>query len=145
MKNNKTIENLEKVLATSYLLMLKTHNYHWNIVGSNFKPLHELFQLQYEELFTAIDELAERIRALGSKVNGTIENFSEKSLVKKIDNSLNDKAMVADLIVDNEVLIKILKEGIKIAQSAEDEVTAGMLTNRVQIHEKTAWMLQSSI
>ncbi len=145
MKNNKTIENLETVLATSYLLMIKTHNYHWNVVGANFKPLHELFQLQYEELFTATDELAERIRALGAKVNGTIENFSDKSLVKKIDNSLTDKAMVADLIVDNEALIKVLKEGVKVAQGAEDEVTAGMLINRIQIHEKTVWMLQSSI
>lgn len=145
MKNNKVIENLETVLATSYLLMLKTHNYHWNVVGSNFKSLHELFQLQYEELFTATDELAERIRSLGSKVDGTIENFSKKSLVNKIDNSLSDKAMVADLIVDNEALIQIIKEGIKTAQNSEDEVTAGMLTNRVQIHEKTVWMLQSSI
>ena len=85
MKNNKTIEALEVVLASSYSLMLKTQNYHWNVVGPNFKPLHELFQLQYEDLFLAVDEVAERIRALGSLANGSFENFAKKNLGKKID------------------------------------------------------------
>ena len=77
MKNHKTLENLEITLATSYALALKTQNYHWNVVGANFKPLHELFGAQYEELSDAIDEVAERIRALGSKVDGSFENFSK--------------------------------------------------------------------
>jgi starvation-inducible DNA-binding protein len=144
MKNNKTIEALEVVLASSYSLMLKTQNYHWNVVGPNFKPLHELFQLQYEDLFLAVDEVAERIRALGSLANGSFENFAKKNLGKKIDNSLDAKGMVSDLISDNESLVKAMKEAIKIAQTDEDEVTVGILVNRTQIHEKAIWMLQVS-
>lgn len=144
MKNNKTVEALDLVLASSYALMLKTQNYHWNVVGENFKPLHELFQLQYEDLFAAIDEIAERIRALGSKVEGSFENFSKVSSAKKPNNSLDAKAMVADLIVDNEAVVKALKEGVKIAQAAEDEATADIFIGRTKIHEKAVWMLQVS-
>jgi starvation-inducible DNA-binding protein len=144
MQNNKTVEALEVVLASSYSLMLKTQNYHWNVVGPNFKPLHELFQLQYEDLFLAVDEVAERIRALGSVADGSFENFSKKNLGKKIDNSLDAKAMVLDLIIDHQSLVKSFKEAIKIAQSDEDEVTVGILVNRTQIHEKAIWMLKVS-
>lgn len=145
MKNNKTIETLELTLASSYALMLKTQNYHWNVVGVNFKPLHELFGAQYEDLFAAIDEIAERIRALGSKVDGSFENFSKISKAKKPNNKLADKAMVVDLIADHEALVKLLKNGIKIAQGAEDEASADMFIERIQIHEKAVWMLSSSI
>jgi len=144
MKNNKVVEELELVLASSYALMLKTQNYHWNVVGENFKPLHELFQMQYEELFAAIDEVAERIRTLGPKVEGSFDNFSKINKAKKADKSLEARKMVADLIVDNEALVKILKEGIKIAQAQEDEGTADLFIRRTQVHEKALWMLQSS-
>jgi starvation-inducible DNA-binding protein len=144
MKNNKVVEELELVLASSYALMLKTQNYHWNVVGENFKPLHELFQMQYEELFAAIDEVAERIRTLGPKVEGSFDNFSKINKAKKADKNLEARKMVADLIVDNEALVKILKEGIKVAQAQEDEGTADLFIRRTQVHEKALWMLQSS-
>ena len=102
MKNHKTLSTLEEILANSYALMLKTHNYHWNVVGENFKSLHELFGAQYEELFGAVDEIAERIRALGSKVDGSFENFSKLTKIKKGDKNLEATKMIEDLIFDNE-------------------------------------------
>lgn len=145
MKNNKTIENLELVLASSYALMLKTQNYHWNVVGVNFKPLHELFGAQYEDLFAAIDEIAERIRALGSKVDGSFENFSKISKAKKPNNNLDAKAMISDLVIDNEALVKMLRNGIETAQKVDDEGTADILIQRSKVHEKAIWMLSSSL
>ena len=91
MKNHQTIQNLEKLLADSYALALKTQNYHWNVVGENFKPLHELFGAQYEEIADAIDEIAERIRALGSKVEGTFENFIKLSKIKSGNKNFSKK------------------------------------------------------
>ncbi len=144
MKNHKTLVALEEVLANTYSLMLKTHNYHWNVVGENFKSLHELFGAQYEELFAAADELAERIRALGIKVDGSFENFLKLTKIKKGDRNLESKKMIDQLILDNEAVIKDLKQGIKIAQSEEDEATADIFIGRMQVHEKAIWMLQSS-
>lgn len=145
MKNHKTLENLEKTLATSYALALKTQNYHWNVVGGNFKSLHELFGSQYEELFDAIDEIAERIRALGSKVDGSFENFSKVSMIKSANKNFNSNEMLKDLIADHEILINFMKNAIKIAQDEEDEATADMFIGRIEVHEKAAWMLNSSI
>jgi starvation-inducible DNA-binding protein len=144
MKNHQTLEALENILAGSYLLMLKTHNYHWNVVGENFKPLHELFQIQYEELFTAIDEIAERIRALGSKVDGSFENFKKHSELKNANKDFSAKEMVKDLIADHENLVKNLHKAIKTAQSEGDESSADIFIQRAKSHEKTIWMLVSS-
>ena len=141
---NPTVIVLENVLANSYSLMLKTQNYHWNVSGPNFKPLHELFQLQYEDLFAVVDEIAERIRALGSKVEGNYEAFSKLTNAKKPDENLSDKQMLEDLVIDNKSIVETLKKGITISQENGDEVTAGMLTNRAQIHEKAIWMIESS-
>lgn len=135
---------LEEVLVNSYALMLKTQNYHWNVVGENFKPLHELFGAQYEELFAALDEIAERIRAIGSKVEATFENLQKLKKSKSGDKNLNAKAMLKDLITDHEALSKQLSEGVKIAQSEEDEGTADILISRAKVHEKALWMLESS-
>jgi starvation-inducible DNA-binding protein len=144
-KNYQTIEVLEKVLANSYALALKTQNYHWNVVGENFKPLHELFGAQYEELFAAIDELAERIRALGAKVEATFEHFQKLNKFKNGDKNLEAKKMVQDLALDHESLTSDLKAGIKVAQEDGDEATADMFISRAQIHEKAIWMLKSSL
>ncbi len=144
MKNNQTLESLEKALANSYLLALKTQNYHWNVVGENFKPLHEMFGAQYEDLAAAIDEIAERIRALGLKVEGTFENFQKLSAIKSGNKNLDKKGMLQDLISSNEILVEGLKEGIKAAQEEGDEATADMFIGRTQIHEKAIWMLTSS-
>lgn len=144
MKNHQTIQNLEKLLANSYALALKTQNYHWNVVGENFKPLHELFGAQYEEISDAIDEIAERIRALGSKVDGTFENFSKLSKIKSGDKALNKKDMIVDLVSGHEIIVEALKSAIKVAQDEGDEATADMFIGRIQVHEKAMWMLISS-
>lgn len=104
MKNHQTVVSLEKVLANSYALYLKTQNYHWNVVGANFKSLHELFNEQYNDLAAAIDEIAERIRALGVKVDGTFENFSKLSKIKSGDKNAKNEMMIRDLISGNETI-----------------------------------------
>lgn len=142
---NEVVKNLEIVLANSYALSLKTQNYHWNVVGANFKPLHEMFAAQYENLSTAIDLIAERIRALGSKVEGTFENFFKLSKIKAADKNLSSEAMLKDLLSSNEILVKFLKEGIVIAQKNSDEATADMLIGRVETHEKAMWMIRVSL
>jgi starvation-inducible DNA-binding protein len=144
MKNHQTIQNLENLLANSYLLSLKTQNYHWNVVGENFKPLHELFGAQYEELADAIDEVAERMRALGSKVEGTLENFSKLSKIKSGNKNFNKSEMIQDLAFGHELIIKDLKVAIKVAQDEGDEATADIFIGRTQAHEKATWMLVSS-
>jgi len=145
MKNHQTLIALEQTLANSYVLSLKTQNYHWNVVGQNFKSLHELFGAQYEELTVAIDELAERIRALGSKVDGSFENFSKLSKFKSGDKNFDAQSMIQDLASNHESLIEALKTGIKAAQNEGDEATADMFIGRIQAHEKAAWMLRSSL
>ncbi len=144
MNQNKVVKTLEEVLATSYALVVKTQNYHWNVTGENFKPLHELFGAQYEELFEALDEFAERIRALGIKVEASFEHFDKLRKTKKGNENLKAKEMLQDLILDHQFLVKMLKDGIVTAQKNGDEATADMFIGRVQIHEKALWMLESS-
>ena len=144
MKNHQTLANLQKFLANSYALLLKTQNYHWNVVGQNFKPLHDLFQVQYEDLFLAIDEIAERIRSLGAKVDGSFENFLQLINFKKANCNANAKEMLLDLISDNETIIKQLHQFIKIAQEEQDESTADIFIQRAKVHEKALCMLVSS-
>ncbi len=145
MKNSQTVQNLEKILANSYVFQLKLQNYHWNVVGENFKSLHELFAAQYEDVSTAIDEIAERMRALDSKVEGTFENFSKLSRVKSGDKNLDSAAMIKDLIVGHQILVEELRNGIKAAQEEGDEVTADLFIGRSTAHEKAIWMLKSSL
>jgi starvation-inducible DNA-binding protein len=145
MKNQQTLVALDKILADSYILMLKTQNYHWNVVGENFKALHELFQTQYEDLFSAIDEIAERIRTLGSKVEGSFEHFKKLSDFRNANKNFHRKEMIQDLLNDHELIAKILREAIKLAQSEGDEISADLFIQRAKIHEKNIWMLTSSI
>jgi starvation-inducible DNA-binding protein len=142
---NEVVEKLEIILANSYALALKTQNYHWNVVGTNFKQLHEMFGGQYENLSEAIDLIAERIRALESKVEGTFENFFKLSQIKAADKNLKSDEMLKDLLSSNEILVKFLKEGITISQKDSDEATADMLIGRVEDHEKAMWMIRSSV
>ena len=144
MNQSEVVKTLEEVLGNSYGLVVKTQNYHWNVVGANFKPLHELFGAQYEELFDALDEFAERIRALGVKVEASFESFSKLNKAKKGNENLSAVEMIKDLTLDHQAIIKILKNGIVIAQKNGDEATADMFISRVQIHEKALWMLESS-
>lgn len=145
MKNHQTLIALDKILTDSYMLMLKTQNYHWNVVGANFKSLHELFQLQYEDLFQAIDEIAERIRALGSKVEGSFDHFKKVSDFTNANKNFDSKNMVHDLINDNTLLSRILHQAIKVAQEEGDEASADIFIKRCQVHEKATWMLTSSL
>ncbi len=141
---NKVVKTLEEALANSYALTIKTQNYHWNVTGPNFKPLHELFQAQYEDLFDSTDEFAERMRALGVKVEASFEHFAKIAKTKKGDENLSAKEMVQDLALDHQSLIRLLKEAIVIAQENDDEGTADIFIQRVKIHEKALWMLESS-
>ncbi len=138
-------EALNKVLANSYVLYFKTHSYHWNVEGPLFKALHDLFELQYTELWQALDVLAERLRALDvyAPINSAdmVKNSTLKSSIKIPDG----KTMASELAKDNTELAKILMESISIAQDAGDEVTTDMLIGRANIHEKNAWMLRSMI
>jgi starvation-inducible DNA-binding protein len=144
MNQSAVIKVLENILASSYGLVVKTQNYHWNVSGPNFKPLHELFGAQYEELFTALDEFAERIRALGVKAEASFEHFIKLNQAKKGNENLSANEMLQDLALDHQALIKMLKDGIIIAQSNGDEATADMFIGRVQIHEKALWMIEVS-
>jgi starvation-inducible DNA-binding protein len=144
MKNNKTLKNLNQLLADSYSIALKTQNYHWNIVGKNFKGLHELFGSQYQELSSAIDEIAERIRSIGFSVEATYENFAKITKIKAGNKNYNSAEMIEDLINDYEKIIKNLKNAAKEAEQEEDEATADLFISRTSIHEKTLWMLKSS-
>ena len=140
---NKVAPALANVLADSYNLMVKTHNYHWNVEGPYFPSLHAMFEVQYTELFTAVDELAERMRALGAKAPGSYKEFSDLSPIKDGDSGLEAKAMVADLIAGHETLIERAKKAIEAAGDAGDDASEDMLIARVQSHEKHVWMMKS--
>ncbi len=139
------IKSLESVLANSYVLSIKTQNYHWNVTGPNFKTLHLLFEEQYNELAIAIDEIAERIRMLGSKVDASFQAFAKLSQIKDGSNNLDSAMMIEDLAKSHHVIIKILKDGIQIAQKNDDEATADLFITRLEAHDKAAWMLEASI
>jgi starvation-inducible DNA-binding protein len=139
----KVSDQLAGVLADSYLLMLKTHFYHWNVKGTLFKSLHDLTEQQYTELFEAIDDVAERIRALGFEAPGTFSSFNKISSVKEAKSGLSDLEMAADLLETHESLILKLRETLNTADEINDEVTVDMMVARLSVHEKSAWMLRS--
>ncbi len=141
----KVLSNLNSILANTYSLYLKTQNYHWNVTGPSFKALHELFQSHYEEMIPAIDLLAERIRTLDEKVDGTYEHFAKLSIIKPGNRNLNSQEMVADLIDSNLLLNNLLHKGVEISQQCGDEATADILINRMEEHQKHVWMLKSSL
>ena len=138
-------EALSKLLADSYAVYLKTHGYHWNVRGANFQALHSLFMAQYTEMWTAIDEVAERIRALGELAPQGYGAFGNLSAIKDGDPSLAANAMLTDLIASHETLIATAYGALGAAQAAGDEVSAGLLTDRLTAHEKHAWMLRASL
>lgn len=145
MNNKNVAKTLHNVLSNSYALYLKTQNYHWNVSGSNFKSLHELFGAQYEDLAEAIDELAERIRALDVLVPASFDVFGKESKIKNGNESLSATAMVEELYQDNKVLSENLYKALKSVQEEGDEATADMIIGRIQAHDKNAWMLKSSL
>ena len=138
-------QELSKVLADSYAVYLKTHGYHWNVRGPNFSQLHSLFMAQYTEMWTAIDEVAERIRALGELAPQGYGAFGNLSAIKDGDPSKNAEAMLKDLIESHETLIATLYASLPAAQEAGDEVSASLISDRLTAHEKHVWMLRSSL
>ena len=139
------IQNLEMVVANSYVLAVKTQNYHWNVTGPNFKSLHEMFGAQYEDLSAAIDEIAERVRMMGNKIDASFEAFSELSEIKSGNKNFNSVEMLQDLAASHKTLVKMLKSGIVIAQNYHDEATADILITRAEIHDKHIWMIEASL
>lgn len=137
-------EKLSGLLASTYMLYLKTLYYHWNVTGKSFLSLHELFETQYDDLHEAGDELAERIRALGHFTPGTVREFQELSTIKD-DDSLpsSDDQMIKNLLADNEQCSKEAREVLKVAEEGSDEVTIDMMVARMTYHDKASWMLRS--
>lgn len=142
---NAIADGLSHLLAESYVLFLKTHNYHWNVTGPMFQTLHVMFEEQYTELFTAVDEIAERIRALGAKAPGSFHDFNKLSQIKEETGQVNAEQMIKNLVHGQEAIVKTARQIIKVASEASDEPTVDLLTQRMQIHEKNAWMLRSLI
>ena len=141
----KIAEGLSKVLADSYLLYLKTHNYHWNVTGELFHQLHEQFEEQYTELAEAVDEIAERIRAIGFRAPGTFKEFNEITSIEEDTDQPKAMDMVKRLATANEQVIRTTREALEPAKAADDEATIDLLTERLTLHSKTAWMLRSHL
>ena len=136
---------LSRLLADSYSLYLKTHNYHWNVEGPLFNTLHLMFEEHYTELATAVDEIAERIRALGVKAPGSYSAFAELTSIPEANGDGSAEEMIRQLVSGQETVARTAREVIAAADAASDEPTADLLTQRMQIHEKNAWMLRSML
>ena len=137
------VAGLERVLADTYTLYLKTHNYHWNVTGPQFRTLHTMFEEHYNEMWMAVDAIAERIRALGSFAPGSGAQFGSLSSIAEADGVPAAMKMVEDLVAGHEAVIRTARAALAPAAEASDEATVDLLTQRLQIHEKTAWMLRS--
>ncbi len=137
-------DGLKKLLADSYTLYLQTHNFHWNITGPQFRELHLMFEEQYTELAVAVDDIAERIRTLGVVAPGTYKAFAELSSIKEVDGVPIASEMVSLLTQGHEQVVKTARSVLKVAQEAADESTASLVSDRMRIHEKTAWMLRAT-
>ena len=134
---------LSRLLADTYTLYLKTHNYHWNVTGPMFQTLHLMFETQYNELALAVDQVAERIRSLGAPAPATYRQFAELSSVPEDDDQPAAEEMIRRLVAGQETVARTARSVFPLVESAHDEATADLLTQRLQVHEKTAWMLRS--
>lgn len=145
-KDRKVIaQGLSALLADTYTLYLKTHNFHWNVTGPMFNALHMMFETQYKELALAVDQIAERIRALGARAPGSYAEFAKLATVKEAKGSSDAKAMIRQLVESNEAVVKTARKAFPAAEKGNDEATIDLLTQRLQTHEKTAWMLRSML
>jgi starvation-inducible DNA-binding protein len=136
-------QGLSRVLADTYLLYLKTHNFHWNVEGPMFQTLHTLFMQQYTETWNAIDPIAERIRALGHYAPGTYQEYLKLASVKETDGVPKAPQMVKLLIDGQEAVARTARAILPLADGANDQPTLDLLTQRLDVHEKNAWMLRS--
>jgi starvation-inducible DNA-binding protein len=143
-KNRQAIASgLNHLLADTYTLYLMTHNFHWNVKGPMFNTLHLMFEGQYNELALAVDLIAERIRALGYPAPGTYSEFAKLSSIKEVKGQPKAKEMIKHLVQGQEAIVKTARSIFPTADKAHDEPTADLLTQRMQLHEKNAWMLRS--
>lgn len=138
-------EGLSRLLADSYTLYLATHNFHWNVTGPMFNTLHLMFEGQYTELATAVDEIAERIRALGFPAPGTYKAFQKLSSISEPDGVPSAENMIRTLVQGQEAVVRTARSLLPLVDKVSDEPTADLITQRMQIHEKNAWMLRSLI
>jgi starvation-inducible DNA-binding protein len=138
-------QGLSRLLADTYTLYLKTHNYHWNVTGPMFQTLHLMFEQQYNELALAVDLIAERIRALGVPAPGTYREFVALSSIKESKGVPKAEQMIKDLVAGQEAVVRTARSVFPLVEKVNDEPSADLLTQRMQVHEKTAWMLRSLI
>lgn len=137
------VKGLSHFLADTYTLYLKTHYFHWNVTGPMFQTLHLMFETQYTELWMAVDTVAERIRALGGFAPGSYKDFSSLTTIPETEGVPVAEKMIQELVSGNEAVCRTARALIPAAEEAHDEATMDLLTQRLQIHEKTAWMLRS--
>lgn len=142
-ERKQTADHLSKLLADSYILYLKTHNFHWNVEGPMFNTLHAMFMEQYTELWNALDLIAERIRAIGHYAPGSYKQFVKMTSIEETEEVPKAQDMVRQLLQGHEAIARTAREGFHVAEKGNDEVTMDLLTQRMQVHEKTAWMLRS--
>jgi len=144
-KRKKVAEGLIKLLANNYVLYLKTHNFHWNVVGPMFQPLHSVFEAQYIDLWNAGDIIAERVRALGFFVPASYADFAKLSKIKEAVgmHPVKAKEMISQLEHDQEIIVRLARELLPETEQAEDQVSVDLLSERMEVHEKNAWMLRS--
>jgi len=136
---------LSRLLADSYALYVKSHNFHWNVTGPRFSALHEMFEEHYTELATAIDEIAERIRSVGHFAPGSFSAFAELTSIEDTDGVPAANQMVSILVDAHEAVVRTARRTVQVAEEVGDQATADLATERLQVHEKTAWMLRSSL
>jgi len=138
-------DGLSHLLADTYTLYLKTHNYHWNVTGPMFNTLHLMFETQYTELALAVDLIAERIRALGYPAPGSYSQYAKLSVIEESTGVPSAEAMIADLVKGQEAVVRTARKIFPAVDAAKDEPTADLLTQRMQTHEKAAWMLRAML
>ncbi len=141
--NSTVVSGLRQVVADSYAVLAQTHICHWNVRGPSFFSLHGAFEMQYTELFTAIDEIAERIRALGSLAPGGLRNLADMAEMEEIDENASANEMVKHLALANQAVVKHLVEARDLAGESGDNQTEDLMIARIQVHQKTIWMLNS--
>ena len=139
------VKGLSHFLADTYTLYLKTHFFHWNVTGPMFQTLHLMFEGQYTELWTSVDTIAERIRSLGSTAPGSYKDFSQLTTIPETEGVPMAEKMIQELVSGHEAVCRTARALIPAAEEAHDEATMDLLTQRLQIHEKTAWMLRSML
>ena len=139
----KVADGLSRMLADTYTLYLKTHNFHWNVTGPMFQTLHLMFMAQYTEAWNAVDLVAERIRALGYPAPGSYKEFADLTSIKDSSGKVSAKDMIKQLVEGQETVVRTAREVLPIADKAGDQPTVDLLSARMEVHEKNAWMLRS--